>query len=271
MVVKISMPSVVLLLVAASTGAFARVEPTTPPAYAAAQARRGGDALRPIRAIHLQIVLRRMGVPIYGAGGGGLTSADSDMARTANTASVQVWLEPPRRFVESVGRAIGIDGQRVIGPGPADSVPARRRRLIHLSLVWLLVDPAQFPLDLTDRGTTALQDVGDKTIDGHTLDVVEASGPDDFHSMLYFDQQHRLVLSQERGIAVHGSTSGRGSGFADAVRHAVTLREAYSDFKRVQGVELPFTVRQSVDGQLIRISNVVHVDVNPADFEKPFK
>jgi hypothetical protein len=260
----------------------AQVRAHIPQPYTAAQAERGGAALANVRGLHVVIVRTRpteFASPNRGGGGlppmGGMDGGPSQlmlggrmsdpMGALPPTSIIQLWLALPNRFVErgQVSMHLGVDGDRVIG-GPSFDV--ERQLLMRWAVSLLLVDPATFDLTLTDEGQIVVGRQG--------YDEVQASGPDGFQSMLLFDMHHRLAALQWEATTMHGESqrgsNGQVSRSGLSPSHT-TARQDYSDFKRVHGIEFPFTIKVSIGGQLAEIDYVREIDLNPKGLDKAFK
>ncbi len=99
-----------------------------------------------------------------------------------------------------------------------------------------------------------------------------------------FDAQHRLVITEEQGTLAGGTSHTRGtvdpsSGTVHVQskevdpfpQETVAYRQVYSDFKRVDGIELPYTIEQDVAGSRTQIWHVSKVELDPKNIDKAFK
>lgn len=104
------------------------------------------------------------------------------------------------------------------------------------------------------------QALPDSTVDGKAAEVVQVTGPDDFHLTLLFDKAtHRLLKSTYQTLS---QTTGQ----------PAKAEESYSDFRQQDGLWLPFHEVVTMDGtkfQEITFSEIkINPEINPAIFEK---
>ena len=269
--------AVCLFVVTPVPRARAQAAPPVPAVYAEARAERGGDALAKVQSLQLVYVVEQVGSGRVNAPGGGLPGRmDADPPHAIE----QLWIAPPGRFLETVSqvgsgigeRRAGLDGDRVIG---ALSGPAIHREMMRFALGLMLPDPASLTVTFTD--------LGQAIVDGRTYSGVRAVGPDG-ECLLMFDAKQRLAITEEQGTFVGGTSHTRGtvdpgSGAVNVQSRetdssppkTVLYRQVYSDFKRVDGVELPYTIEQDVAGNRTQLWHLSKVELNPKDIDKAFK
>ena len=208
-----------------------------------------------------------------------LTDGFSDDRRGAIQRE-QIWLDPPSRLLDRIITggsrtfilASGIDGARVMGSSGLPDVAAareQRAKLRRYALAWLLFDPGALGVSLSDEGTS--------TINRRVVRVLHATDDVGFDLRLYFDPaSHRLLMSDDATMTSHGSSTVVNGRAALALAPA-TLPESsveritYGEYRRVDGIELPFVLSREIHGRLIDLWHVISYEVNPAKLDAAFK
>jgi hypothetical protein len=99
---------------------------------------------------------------------------------------------------------------------------------------------------------------GKTTVDGHDTYVIEAIPPEGGSEKWYFDTQTGLMIRSEAERAAE-------QGFN-------SIQTSFEQYRKVDGINLPFTLRQTLTGGklIIRLNQVTHnVPINDALFNVP--
>ncbi|MFN7944079.1 MAG: hypothetical protein U0Z53_01785 [Blastocatellia bacterium] len=141
-----------------------------------------------------------------------------DKIRTANISqrgtNVQVFAGDKiwNEFIPSVDAGPGGGMFRGGGPGGGGTQQEREARensqkaeIVRLTLGWLLLAPASFPLEYTY--------IGEATAPEGKADIIDAKGPNGFDARLFFDQKsHQLLMLTYKGKDFRQMMRGRGPG-----------------------------------------------------------
>jgi hypothetical protein len=99
---------------------------------------------------------------------------------------------------------------------------------------------------------------GKLSVDGHDTNVIEATAPEGGFEKWYFDTQTGLLIRAEAERAAQ-------KGFNSS-------QTSYEQYQKVDGINMPFTLRQVVGGGkfVIKLNQVTHnVPINDAVFNMP--
>jgi hypothetical protein len=139
-------------------------------------------------------------------------------------------------------------------------------------LAWMFEAPAA-------AGVT-FRSAGIEEVNGAKHDVVEAAGPDHFAVRFYFDAAtHRLGMVRYKTAAprqmmrMMGGPGGaqQAPPPADAPPPEVSVEVSYSDYKAVDGVQLPHRSKRLVNGEVVEETEVKKFKVNPSLKADKFK
>jgi hypothetical protein len=169
------------------------------------------------------------------------------------------------------------------GPGEeAHMLRAQRAEFIRQTLVWLLTAPDGAPLDLTYGGEAQAED--------GKADVIDVKGSDDFAAQLFIDKDsHRPLMLSYRGPVPRlvmrtmraqdrppaGATPEQRANEPHMPPPSEDIADVqlfFSDYKNVDGVQLPHHVARSVNGSPTEEWTITKFKVNapikPEKFEK---
>lgn len=142
-----------------------------------------------------------------------------------------------------------------------------RAKLRRFALTLLLFDADALRVTLTDEGAPR--------VNGKVVRALQASDEAGFDLRLYFDPaSHRLLMSDDFTLTSHGSVDvKRGqTGFPSITAPKATPeRLTYGDYRRVDGIDLPFGITREIKGTVADLYHVVKYDVNPPAFDKAFR
>ncbi len=200
-----------------------------------------------------------------------------DDRHSGPVAKEHIWLEPPSRFLDRIvtggGRTYfiqnGIDGTRVIAPGRLAEITAarlERSKLRRFALAWLLFDPDALGISLTDEGTA--------TVNRRVVRVLHATDEVGFDLRLYFDPaSHRLLMTDDYTMTTHGFASNVNGHATSSMSPPENTAEriTYGEYRRVDGIELPFSIEREVNGTPVDLWHVIKYELNPADLDAVFK
>jgi photosynthetic reaction center cytochrome c subunit len=185
---------------------------------------------------------------------------DSDFAAVP----VDVYAKAPNMRATVVHMSAGestttFDGREAWAAAPLDLVPVPLMSLTGSNLEGARLDaqltfPGQIKQVLTDwrAGFPTV------TIDGRAMDVIEGKTPGGVRVKLYFDKQTGLLARQAH--------------FTPTMVGTVATHVAYSDYRPVAGVQVPFEWQVTwVDGQsTIKLTSLQpNVPIDAARFAKP--
>ncbi len=153
-------------------------------------------------------------------------------------------------------------------PTPTAEENAQRVRRMKQDFVrqwmgWLFEPPAS--LGITFRSA------GQEDSKGVKLDVVEASGPDQFNAKLYFDSaSHRLVKIRYRApqprmqrVMMGGGGRAEGPPPPQEPPADADYESNYSDFRAVDGIQIPHKIVRTMNGEPADETELKKVRINP--------
>lgn len=154
----------------------------------------------------------------------------------------------------------------------------------RLLLSWLLIAPATISAEFTYAGETK--------VEGKTADIIEVASPGDFKTRLYIAQDTHQLLMLSHTVKVprlnlNRGQQGRNQGnrqqltpeereklakerqealahMTEADMREVEIRWLISDYRNVNGLNLPYQITKSVGGQAFDRVEVKTIKVNPA-------
>jgi hypothetical protein len=134
----------------------------------------------------------------------------------------------------------------------ARQILAQKKEFARLTFAMFGASYAGFPLKFTYGGEA-------EAADG-MAHIVEATGADDFKVQLFLDAKTHLPLMMMWSDPGAGPNAGR----------MIERRIYYSDFKKVDGLNLPHLLRRSVDGQINEETTYAVIQINPKIDAKKF-
>ncbi len=184
-------------------------------------------------------------------------------------------------FTTSDGKTIELKEKDFVfkhdGPGVAHASAARSNEMLKTTLSLLLTAPQGIDVSYTY--------VGEKTVDGSVVDVVAASFGGSTYK-LFLDRASSLPV----GIAYKGHPAVKVFTFDKAAvpgdvkkdnimftakaagpHEEVPVMVKFSDYRSVNGVQLPFRWATTTDGKADEVFDVTSYDINPADIAEKFK
>src|SRR5205823_8277388 len=126
-----------------------------------------------------------------------------------------------------------------------------------LLLVWLLAAPPLLPLEFTYAGPAKIQS------SGQLADALDLKGPHNFSARLYLDQQtHQVLMLTCKTRMSNQNTGKQANRLADSPTSAemeggketevkaseVELRWVVSDYRNVNGLNLPHRLTRAIGG-----------------------
>ena len=150
-----------------------------------------------------------------------------------------------------LGELGGVAGVRPPEQSAEQSIHAGFARLM---LVWLCATPSSLPVEFTYAGQAVAQ------ADGKNADVLNVTGTNNFASRLFIHPQtHQvLMLSYKAGSRNRGAQEASANGAESEVRWAV------SDYRKVDGLNLPHQLVIFLDGRPIEEVIIKKVKINPS-------
>jgi hypothetical protein len=162
----------------------------------------------------------------------------------------------------------------------AQMLRAQQDELARHTLVWLLTAPAGTPLDFTYAGEAQAED--------GKADVIDVKGADNFAARLFIDKEtHRPLMLSYKGVVprlvmqtmrAQPPAGGPGQHRPNDPQPAPPAPEHgdiqlfFSDYKNVEGVQLPHHIARSVNGNPTEEWTITKFKVNapikPETFEK---
>ena len=149
------------------------------------------------------------------------------------------------------------EGQEI----PSNALPqVNHPEFARLLLAWLLVTPATMPTEFTY--------VGEAKADGKTADVLDAKMSNGFATRLFIAQQTHQLLMLTYQMKMPKQE-------AQASVSEAEMRWVVSDYRNVNGINLPHRLTKSINGQAMGEVEIHKVKVNPSlkpsKFEKKGK
>jgi hypothetical protein len=105
--------------------------------------------------------------------------------------------------------------------------------------------------------------------------ILDARDEDGFHLRLYFDSATRRLLmtgdftttSARHSHVVNGRALPPSAG----ERKNAVERITYGDYRRVNGIELPFSLSREISGRPVELLRVSQYEINPSKLDAAFK
>jgi hypothetical protein len=173
------------------------------------------------------------------------------------------------------GGGPGRGGARGRGPGQFNAMSGNPAEFGRLVLAWLMITPATLPVEFTYAG--------EANADGKTADVIDAKGPNNFTARLFIDRTtHQLLLMTYkarsmpfRGLQGPGQGNRNAGGNRPTPEEMEKMRAAManppevetrwylSDYRNVNGLNLPHRIVKKVDTEVNEQIDVKKVKINP--------
>jgi len=150
-----------------------------------------------------------------------------------------------------LGELGGVAGVRPPEQSKEQSIHAGFARLM---LVWLCATPSSLSVEFTYAGQAVAQ------ADGTKADVLNVTGTNNFAARLFINPQtHQvLMLSYKAGSRIRGAQEASANAAESEVRWAV------SDYRKVDGLNLPRQLVIFLDGRPIEEVIIKKVKINPS-------
>ncbi len=165
-------------------------------------------------------------------------------------------------------------------PDPAAAVRRAKQNFVRDWLGWSFEPPAAYGLTYRSAGS--------ETVNGTAYEVVEVAGPDDFAAKLFFDSAtSRIGMIRYRAPGAPqftrmGGPPPGGNPPAEGQRQMVfqgpggpgpdaDLEIAFSDFKVVDGIQLPHKIRRTSNGELVSETEIKRYKINSNPKADKFK
>jgi len=150
-----------------------------------------------------------------------------------------------------LGELGGVAGVR---PPEQSAEQSIRAGFARLMLVWLCATPSSLPVEFTYAGQAVAQ------ADGKKADVLNVTGTNNFAARLFIHPEtHQvLMLSYKAGSRNRGAQEASANGAESEVRWAV------SDYRKVDGLNLPHQLVIFLDGRPIEEVIIKKVKINPS-------
>jgi len=198
--------------------------------------------------------------------------------------------DKPILHVETIGDLPFNPNQMMQGGDPAVRLRGNKQNFLRAWLGFAFEVPAGYGL--------AFRSVGTESINNVTYDVVETIGPENFAAKLFYDAaSHRLTMIRFRGpfgrqsVRMGGPPPGQGPGgtppagaspAGDGPQTRVLQRPAgpapevdveisFSDFKAVDGIQLPHKIRRAVNGEVNEETEIKKYKINSNPKADKFK
>ncbi len=204
--------------------------------------------------------------------------------------------DTPIQRTEAIGDLPFNPNQMQFGGGGPDAAAQLRAAKQGFVRAWL-----GFAFELPAAYGLTYRSVGPETVNNTAYDVVEASGPDNFSTKLYFDAgSHRLAMirykaqvpqggpqfvrmggpppgGQQPGGAPPTGTPPPGEGQQRVFQRPagpmqdVEVEVTFSDYKAVDGIQLPHKIRRSTNGEMNEETEVKKFKINSNPKADKFK
>jgi hypothetical protein len=154
--------------------------------------------------------------------------------------------------------------------GQAMQQQAIQADFARLLLGWLLTTPASFPVEFSYLGEAEAPD--------GRADAIEVKGPSGFNARLFLDQKtHLPLMLTYRGRQPRMQVNQAGGGSREEIEKKIKEAEAamaaapevefqinFSDYRQIDGLQLPHRLTQSVEGQVNEEWEIKKFKLNPA-------
>jgi hypothetical protein len=224
----------------------------------------GAEALAHVHSLHVILTRQHLGSSV----------GMQDDSKSESFSTMHVWLQPPSRLLETVAAGSGhilrsgIDGDRVlVRRVRSEAIEAQTQRgvLRRFALAWLLYDVSALGIMVKDEGTA--------TVNRRIVRVLHASDEVGFDLRLYFDPvSHRLAMTDDFTETSHGFVhvvSGQTVSSSMSSSKRTPQRFTYGDYRRVGGIDLPFSMSREVN-QNLDTWHVLKYEINPENFAAEF-
>jgi len=150
-----------------------------------------------------------------------------------------------------LGELGGVAGVRRPERSMEQSIHAGFARLM---LVWLGATPSSLPVEFTYAGQAVAQ------ADGKKADVLNVVGPNNFAARLFIHPETHQVLM----LSYKARSRNRGAQEASVNASEAEVRWVVSDYRNVNGLNLPHQLVIFLDGQPIEEVTIKKVKINPS-------
>lgn len=185
-------------------------------------------------------------------------SSESDDTAADAAKRAQAGVPPESGSNQSGGRMSAILGE--LG-GVAGVIPPEQstEQSIHagfarLMLVWLCATPSSLPVEFTYAGQAVAQ------ADGKKADVLNVTGTNNFAARLFIHPETRQVLM----LSYKAGSRNRGPQETSANATESEVRWVVSDYRKVDGLNLPHQLVIFLDGRPIEEVTIKKVKINPS-------
>jgi len=198
--------------------------------------------------------------------------------------------DAPIQYTETIGDSQSNSNQMQLGGG--DAAGLLRASKQGFARAWL-----GFAFELPTTYGLMYRSTGQETVNNTAYDVVEASGAENFTTRLYYDAaSHRLAMIRYKaqvpqgrpqfvrmggpppGSAPPAGTPPAGEGQQQRVfqrptgpMQEVEVEVVFSDYKAVDGIQLPHKMRRSTNGELNEETEIKKYKVNSNPKADKFK
>lgn len=184
--------------------------------------------------------------------------------------------ETPIQRIETIGDAPNFQQQQQ-RPDPVAAVRNAKQEFLRSWLGWALEPPAGFGVTYRSAGA--------EDVNNTKYNVVEATAPDNFSAKLYFDAAtHRLGMIRYKApgmqmMRMSGSPPGatppadgqptqqvftrQGPAGGGAPGPETEIEIAFSDYKAVDGIQLPHKIRRTSNGEMVEETELKRFRINP--------
>ncbi|HKQ90180.1 MAG TPA: hypothetical protein VJZ77_05830 [Blastocatellia bacterium] len=184
-------------------------------------------------------------------------SGESDASSADAAKRAQAGLPPESVSNQSGGMSAilgdlgGVAGVRPPEQTKEQSIHAGFARLM---LVWLCATPSSLPVEFTYAGHAVAQ------VDGKKADVLNVTGTNNFAARLFIHPETRQVLM----LSYKAGSRNRGQQEASANAAESEVRWVVSDYRIVDGLNLPHQLVIFLDGRPVEEVTIKKVKINPS-------
>jgi hypothetical protein len=150
-----------------------------------------------------------------------------------------------------LGELGGVAGVR---PPEQSAEQSIRAGFARLMLVWLCSTPSSLPVEFTYAGQAVAQ------ADGKNADVLNVTGTNNFAARLFIHPETHQVLM----LSYKAGSRNRGAQEASVNAAESEVRWAVSDYRKVDGLNLPHQLVIFLNGQPIEEVIIKKVKINPS-------
>ncbi|MBI3404855.1 MAG: hypothetical protein HY046_05310 [Acidobacteria bacterium] len=194
--------------------------------------------------------------------------------------------DKPIQRAETIGE-LPVNPNQMMQGDPATRLRANRQSFLRIWLGFAFEAPAAYAL--------SFRSLGNHSVNNATYDVVEVSGPDNFSAKLYFDAAlHRMTMIRYRApggqqimrmgggpppgqAPPQGGNPPAGEGQQMVFQRPTgpaaeaEFEIVFSDFKAVDGIQLPHKIRRSMNGEVNDETEIKKYKVNSNPKADKFK